>query len=95
MSVVEKIKVVSEVAVEITKEKPRLTFISNNLVTAENYTSLKQFDGECILIEFADYCVKLSGSSLVIESFTLARITLGGQIMEMSFILPGSEDDSK
>jgi sporulation protein YqfC len=92
MSVVEKIKAVSEVAGEITKEKPRLTFISNNLVTAENYTSLKHFDSNCMLIDFSDYCIKLSGMELIIESFTPGRITLGGKIREMIFVMPGSED---
>ena len=92
MSVVEKIKAISVTASEIAREKPRLTFVSNNLVTAENYISLKHFDGTSIVVEFDDFSVKLSGAMLVIESFTPDRITLGGRISEMNFLSNGAED---
>ena len=85
MSLFDKFKILSDVADDLTKEKPTITLKGNNLLSCENYKSVRLFQDACIVIEFADYDVNVTGQSLVIQSFTPAVLSLSGKITTIEY----------
>ena len=92
MSLFEKLKVISEVTDELTKDKPTVTITENFSVVCENYESVRLFQEDCIIIEFKDYDVNISGSGLAISFFTPGRLSLSGEIKYMEYIEAGVEE---
>ena len=92
MSLFEKFKFFSELTDELTKEKPTITITSNNALFCENYLSVKLFREDCIVIEFEDYDITISGNRLSIGYFTPASLSLSGNIKHMDYKFLKSEE---
>ncbi len=86
MSIFEKLKTISDVTDELTKEKPTVTVTGDYGVICESYKSVRLFREDCIVIEFEDYDINISGTGLSIGFFTPAMLSLSGKIKHMEYI---------
>ena len=92
MSIFDKLKTISSFADELTKDEPNVVVRGDYSVFCENYKSVRLFREDCIIIEFKDYVLNISGSSLVIGYFTPAALSLTGKISHMEYIGSATEE---
>ncbi len=92
MSVVDDLKGFAELAKDLAIELPRITLVSNSGLTVENYKLIKAFDSNQVLLTFERYNMLITGTNLIIESFTPARINICGSISRIEYLsCPPSE----
>lgn len=86
MSVLNKIKEITENAENLAKEKPVVTITSDSHMLIENYISLKLFTDDKLLVEMDDFDLYVCGARLVIDFFSPSRLMLRGEIRSMTYL---------
>jgi len=86
MSVLNKIKEITENAENLAKEKPVVTITSDSYMQLENYNSLKLFNDDKVLIKMEDFDLYILGENLVIDFFSPSRLILSGKIKTISYL---------
>lgn len=86
MSVLNKIKALTENAESMAKEKPVVTITSDCLMVVENYNSIRLFGEDRVLVELNGFELDIVGIGLVIEFFSPSRIMLRGKIRGLSYV---------
>ena len=85
MSFLENLKKVSSTAEELTQEIPKIAILSHNYLTAENYTCVKLFGENGMILGFEEFDLYIDGKNLCIECFSPARIKLCGSIEKLTY----------
>lgn len=85
MSVLNKIKTISENAEKLAKEKPVVKITADCCMMIENYNYLRLFGKERIIVELDGMELDISGEDLAIDFFSSSRIMLGGKIRTISY----------
>ena len=85
MSLLENIKKGSITTEELFTDQPKIVIVSDNFLTAENYTCIKLFGENAMILAFEDFDLYIEGKNLFIESFSPARIALWGSIKSLSY----------
>ncbi len=86
MSVLNKIKEVTQDIERLAKEKSKVTLIENSVMLVENYSQVKLFTENKLLLELDYNYLLVCGSSLVIEFFSPSRIVMEGEIKSISYL---------
>lgn len=86
MSVLNKIKEITENAENLAKEKSVVTITSDSHMLIENYISLKLFTDDKLLVEMDDFDLYVSGAGLVIDFFSPSRLMLRGEIRSIAYL---------
>lgn len=90
MSVLSKIKDITESVEALAKEKAVVTITGDFHVIIENYKSLKLFGEDKMLVELDGFDLLVAGAKLVIEFFSPSRLILTGVIKNISYLSDGS-----
>ena len=95
MSVLNKIKAISENAEKLAKEKPVVKITADCCMLIENYQYLRLYGKERIIIELDGFELDILGTELSIDFFSSSRIMLSGKIRTISYVpelcLPSEE----
>lgn len=86
MSVLKKIKEVTEDMERLAKEKPQVTITSDSVMLVENYKSIKMFTEDKLLLDLEDFYMYVCGSKLVIKFFSPSRLIVCGAIRSISYV---------
>ncbi|MBO5008712.1 MAG: YabP/YqfC family sporulation protein [Clostridia bacterium] len=91
MSVLDKIKDITDTVEALTKENTVVTITGDVHMIIENYISIKLFSEDKLLVELDGFDLLVSGKGLVIEFFSPSRLVLTGTIKNISYLSDGSE----
>lgn len=86
MSVLNKIKTLTESAQSMAKEKPVVTITSDYCLVVENYKSIRLFGDDRVLVELDGFELDIVGIELIIEFFSPSRIMVRGKIRGLSYV---------
>ncbi len=86
MSVLKKIKELTEDMEALAREKSVVTVISNSRMLVENYKSIKLFCDDKLILDLSGPGIVISGSGLVIDFFSPSRIIVCGNIKNISYM---------
>ncbi len=86
MSVLKKIKEITEDMEALAKEKSVVTIISNSRMLVENYKSIKLFCDDKLVLDLDGTGILISGAGLVIDFFSPSRIIVCGTIKNISYM---------
>lgn len=89
MSVLNKIKEITEDMQRLGKEDVFVTIASDSVMVVENYKTIKLFTDEKLLLETKDFFVFICGASLVVKFFSPSRIIVEGRIKSISYLEDG------
>ncbi len=92
MSVLQKIKDITENVEKLAKESPVVTITGDCHMLIENYNSLKLFSDDKLLIELSCFDLYIAGTGLAIDFFSPSRIMVCGKIKNISYL---SDDASE
>ncbi len=92
MSVLQKIKDITENVEKLAKENPVVTITADCHMLIENYSSLKLFSNDKMLIELSQFDLYISGSELAIDFFSPSRIMICGKIKNISYLSDSSTE---
>ena len=86
MSVLNKIKEITEDIRNLGTEELQVTIVSDSVVIVENYKSIKFFTDEKLLLETKDFFIYICGVTLAVKFFSPSRIILEGNIKSISYL---------
>ena len=86
MSVLNKIKELTEDIRRLSAEELQVTIVSNSVVVVENYKSVKFFTEEKLLLETKNFFIYICGSILSVKYFSPSRIIVEGTIKSISYL---------
>ncbi len=89
MSVLNKIREVTEDIERLSREKLTITVTSDCAMIVENYKSVKFFTDEKLLLEAKDLYIYICGSKLEMKFFSSSRIVVTGNIKSISYLEDG------
>ena len=85
MSMINKIKEITNNMESMAKEKPTVNIVSNTGILIENYRSIKIFDDNNLVLETNEMYICVNGKNLTIEYFSPSRIIASGDISEVAY----------
>ncbi len=85
MSMINKIKEITNNIESLAKEKPTVHIISNTKILIENYRSIKIFDINSLVLEADEIYICIKGENIEVEYFSPSRIIAGGNIREVAY----------
>ena len=95
MSVLNKIKEITDDIQKLAKENPKVTVTSDSAVVVENHKSVKLLTDEALLIETNEFFIYICGTDIVVRFFSPSRLVVEGKIKTISYLKDGigiSED---
>lgn len=85
MSMINKIKEITNDIENLSREKTVVKIVSDCDVVIENYNSIKVFDYENLILQAEDFFICIKGQDIVVEYFSPSRIIARGKILEISY----------
>lgn len=85
MSMINKIKEITNNMESLAKEKPTVHIVSNTKILIENYRSIKIFDINSLILETDEIYICIKGQNLTVEYFSPSRIIACGKIDEIAY----------
>ena len=86
MSVLNKIKELTEDIRRLATEELKVTIVSDSVAVIENYKSVKFLTDEKLLLETEDFFIYICGLGLTVKYFSSARIIVEGSIKSISYL---------
>ena len=86
MSVLNKIKELTEDIRKMSQEELQLTVVSDTVAIVENYKSVKFLTDEKLLLETKDFFIYICGLELTVKYFSPSRIIVEGRIKSVSYL---------
>ncbi len=85
MNIKKKLSESLEIPEDIISNTPKITLTGKNLLKAENYRSLVEYETDVIRINTSEALIRIDGSALNINSVTDEIIEISGEIEKIIF----------
>ena len=86
MSVLNKIKELTDDIRKLATEELQVTIVSDSVAIVENYKSVKLFTDEKLLLETKNFFIYVCGTALTAKYFSPSRIIVEGSIKSVSYL---------